>query len=91
MTQHVNVTINSRQFRMACEDGQESHLRDLAKRRRVPILLVPLDTLETVRRIEEARGPVRLASPQQIERLRQLVRHEVDMDALLARMGSGTG
>src|SRR4051794_6605202 len=28
---HVNVTINGRQFRMACEDGQEDHLRDLAQ------------------------------------------------------------
>jgi cell division protein ZapA len=27
----VNVTINGRQFRMACEDGQEAHLRQLAK------------------------------------------------------------
>ena len=27
----VNVTINGRQFRMACEDGQESHLKQLAK------------------------------------------------------------
>ena len=27
----VNVTINARQFRMACEDGQEDHLRGLAK------------------------------------------------------------
>ena len=27
----VNVTINARQFRMACEDGQEGHLRELAK------------------------------------------------------------
>jgi cell division protein ZapA len=27
----VNVTINGRQFRMACEDGQESHLMKLAK------------------------------------------------------------
>jgi cell division protein ZapA len=26
----VNVTINGRQFRMACEDGQENHLLDLA-------------------------------------------------------------
>lgn len=32
MTQHVNVTINGRQFRMACEDGQEEHLRELARR-----------------------------------------------------------
>jgi cell division protein ZapA len=27
----VNVTINDRQYRMACEDGQEDHLRQLAK------------------------------------------------------------
>jgi cell division protein ZapA len=27
----VNVTINGRQFRMACEDGQEDHLMELAR------------------------------------------------------------
>jgi cell division protein ZapA len=27
----VNVSINGRQFRMACEDGQEEHLEALAK------------------------------------------------------------
>jgi cell division protein ZapA len=27
----VNVTINGRQFRMACEDGQEEHLTELAR------------------------------------------------------------
>src|SRR5271170_5194388 len=27
----VSVTINGRQFRMACEDGQEDHLTDLAR------------------------------------------------------------
>jgi cell division protein ZapA len=27
----VNVTINGRQFRMACADGEEAHLRQLAK------------------------------------------------------------
>jgi cell division protein ZapA len=27
---HVNVTINGRQYRMACEDGQEEHLHRLA-------------------------------------------------------------
>lgn len=27
---HVNVTINSRQYRMACADGQEEHLLRLA-------------------------------------------------------------
>ena len=30
MTQ-VNVTINGRQFRMACEDGEEEHLTQLAE------------------------------------------------------------
>ena len=30
MTQ-VNVTINGRQFRMACEDGEEAHLMELAE------------------------------------------------------------
>ena len=29
-----NVTINGRQFRMACEDGQEEHLRSLPRPRR---------------------------------------------------------
>src|SRR5262249_27414695 len=29
-TSQVTVTINGRQFRMACEDGQEAHLRQLA-------------------------------------------------------------
>jgi cell division protein ZapA len=28
---HVSVTINGRQYRMACEDGQENHLVRLAK------------------------------------------------------------
>jgi cell division protein ZapA len=27
----ISVTINNRQFRMACEDGQEDHLTDLAR------------------------------------------------------------
>ena len=27
----INVTINGRQFRMACEDGQEEHLTTLAR------------------------------------------------------------
>jgi cell division protein ZapA len=28
---HVNITINGRQYRMACEDGQEDHLQSLAQ------------------------------------------------------------
>jgi cell division protein ZapA len=30
MTHHVNVTINGRQYRMACEEGQETRLLNLA-------------------------------------------------------------
>jgi cell division protein ZapA len=30
-TTRVNVSINERQFRLACEEGQEPHLRQLAK------------------------------------------------------------
>ncbi len=39
---HVNVSIGGRQYRMACEDGQEAHLQSLAR---------DLD-----RRIDELRG-----------------------------------
>lgn len=28
---HINVTINGRQYRMACEDGQEQRLMSLAE------------------------------------------------------------
>jgi cell division protein ZapA len=28
---HINVTINGRQYRMACEEGQEARLRQLAE------------------------------------------------------------
>jgi cell division protein ZapA len=31
MMSQVSVTINGRQFRMACEDGQEGHLMNLAR------------------------------------------------------------
>ena len=31
VTSQVTVTINGRQFRMACENGQESHLLRLAQ------------------------------------------------------------
>jgi cell division protein ZapA len=40
----LNVTINDRQYRMACEDGQEDHLRQLC--------------LDLDRRIDELRGKV---------------------------------
>ena len=31
MSHHVNVSINGRQYRMACEEGQEAQLVDLAE------------------------------------------------------------
>jgi cell division protein ZapA len=31
MNTHVSVSINGRQYRMACEDGQEAHLAQLAQ------------------------------------------------------------
>ena len=39
---HINVTINGRQYRMACEEGQETRLRSLA------------DSLQA--RVEDLRG-----------------------------------
>jgi len=44
MSHHINVTINGRQYRMACEEGQEVRLLKLA------------ESLET--RIESLRGKV---------------------------------
>ena len=58
-----------------------------ATERSVPVILVPLDTLETVRRIEAARGPIRLVSDRQIERVRETIRREVDLSALKAALG----
>ena len=55
--------------------------------RRVPLLLTPYDTIETVRRIEQARGPIRLTSPRQIERLSEVIEREVDFAALIGKLG----
>jgi uncharacterized protein len=55
--------------------------------RQVPLLLTPYDTIETVRRIEEARGPIRLTSPRQVERLTQLINREIDVDGLFEALG----
>ena len=43
---HVSVTINGRQYRMACEDGQEAHLMRLAKDLDQRIQEVPLGVFE---------------------------------------------
>ena len=46
----VSVTINGRQFRMACEDGQEDHLVKLARE---------LDTRISGLRANSARSAIR--------------------------------
>ena len=35
MNHHINVTINGRQYRMACEEGQEVRLLKLAESSRI--------------------------------------------------------
>ena len=35
MNHHINVTINGRQYRMACEEGQEVRLLKLAEKSRI--------------------------------------------------------
>ena len=55
--------------------------------RRVPLILTPYDTIETVRRIEQARGPIRLTSQRQIDRLSEVIEHEVNFGALFDKLG----
>lgn len=58
-----------------------------AAQRQVPLLLVPLDIMETVRRIEEARAPVRFSSSHGVERLRGLIDRELYVGAMLREVG----
>lgn len=64
---HVNVTINSRQYRMACEDGQEDRLLKLA------------DDLEG--RIGQLRGKFGQIGDQRLEVMAALVTSDELMDA----------
>jgi cell division protein ZapA len=64
---HVNVTINGRQYRMACEDGQEDRLRRLA------------DDLE--RRIGELRGKFGEIGDQRLEVMAALTASDELLDA----------
>ena len=56
---HINVTINGRQYRMACEEGQEVRLLKLA------------ESLET--RIESLRGKFEIGRASCRERVLNLV------------------
>jgi cell division protein ZapA len=64
---HVNVTINGRQYRMACEDGQEDRLQRLA------------DDLE--RRIGELRGKFGEIGDQRLEVMAALTASDELLDA----------
>jgi cell division protein ZapA len=64
---HVNVTINGRQYRMACEDGQEDRLQKLA------------DDLE--RRIGELRSKFGEIGDQRLEVMAALTASDELLDA----------
>jgi len=64
---HINVTINSRQYRMACEDGQESRLLKLA------------DDLEN--RIGDLRGKFGEIGDQRLEVMAALTTSDELLDA----------
>jgi cell division protein ZapA len=64
---HVNVTINGRQYRMACEDGQEDRLQKLA------------DDLE--KRIAELRGKFGQIGDQRLEVMAALTASDELLDA----------
>jgi hypothetical protein len=53
----------------------------------VPIILVSENTMQTVRRINEVLGPIRIRDERQIERLRQMVEHEPGLDQLSRSLG----
>lgn len=60
-----------------------------AREHGVAVILVPSDTFQTVEMVEEAWGHIRLSSPQQVERLWDMVRRECDFDALTRAIGLG--
>lgn len=53
----------------------------------VPVILVSTDTLTTVGKVEQVMGRIRWSNPQQLERLIQMVRSEVDLAALRQVLG----
>lgn len=53
----------------------------------VPVLLVRMNTMETVKRIEDAYGKTRLGEPEKLEAFNQLMSEHVDMGAIYAALG----
>jgi uncharacterized protein len=53
----------------------------------VPVIVVPTDTLSTVNAVDKAVGRIRLSSPRQIDRLRELVKANLDLGFLRSAMG----
>jgi BioD-like phosphotransacetylase family protein len=58
-----------------------------AAHRQVPLMVVPSDTMETIRMIEEASGPVRLTTLAHVEALRGLTDRELYVAQLLRALG----
>lgn len=60
----------------------------------VPIIIVDSDTATAVEMVENAIGKQKVHSPTKVERIREFIREEIDLDALLEmieRAGSPTG
>ena len=53
----------------------------------VPVIVVPSDTLSTVSTVERNVGRIRLSSPRQIDRLRELVKSHLDLARLRNVLG----
>jgi len=53
----------------------------------VPVIVVPSDTLTTVNIVERNVGRIRLSSPRQIDRLRELVKEHLDLAWLRSTLG----
>jgi hypothetical protein len=58
-----------------------------AAHRQVPLMVVPWDTMETIRMIEEASGPVRLTTLAHVEALRGLTDRELYVARILRALG----
>lgn len=54
----------------------------------VPMILVRSDTMATVAAVEGSLGHIRLASAKQIDRLAEMIRHEIDLRAIEKALGT---
>ncbi|MBC7110411.1 MAG: phosphotransacetylase family protein [Archaeoglobi archaeon] len=54
-----------------------------AEERHIPVILVPMDTMSTVERMERMLGRLKVQSEEQMKRVKELVEKYVDLDALL--------